>query len=166
MRFRHSTAGGPDKVELQMTPMIDVVFQLLAFFMFSLKIASNEGDFNIKMPLAAPSSGLPDPESLPPLRLRLLANAEGGLAGLQLGETQLPNFAALHQSILELIGTDAGPASAAPQIEIELDFDYHLHYQHVIQAITAIAGYLDADGNIVKLVDRIKFAPPKPPPTS
>lgn len=41
------------KVELMMTPMIDIVFQLLIFFIMSFKIAAQEGDFNIKMPLAA-----------------------------------------------------------------------------------------------------------------
>ncbi len=34
-----------------MTPMIDVVFQLLIFFMLTLKIIAPEGDFNINMPL-------------------------------------------------------------------------------------------------------------------
>ena len=45
------------KVELQMTPMIDIVFQLLIFFIITFKIVAPEGDFNIKMPLAAPSAG-------------------------------------------------------------------------------------------------------------
>ena len=45
--------SGPAKVEQNMTPMIDIVFQLLTFFIMTLKIATQEGDFNIKMPLAA-----------------------------------------------------------------------------------------------------------------
>ncbi len=40
-----------EKIEPQMAPMIDVVFQLLIFFMLTLKITSPEGDFNINMPL-------------------------------------------------------------------------------------------------------------------
>ena len=45
---------GPEaKVEMQMTPMIDIVFQLLTFFIMSFKIVAAEGDFDIKMPLAA-----------------------------------------------------------------------------------------------------------------
>jgi biopolymer transport protein ExbD len=35
----------PNKVELNMTPMIDIVFQLLIFFIMSFKIAAQEGDF-------------------------------------------------------------------------------------------------------------------------
>jgi hypothetical protein len=34
-----------------MTPMIDVVFQLMSFFMCTLKIVAPEGDFDIRMPL-------------------------------------------------------------------------------------------------------------------
>ena len=41
------------KVPIDMTPMIDIVFQLLTFFVMTLKIATSEGDFNIKMPRAA-----------------------------------------------------------------------------------------------------------------
>ena len=58
MRIRHVSA--PQKIELQMTPMIDIVFQLLVFFVMTFKIAAMEGDFNIKMPAAAPSQGMPD----------------------------------------------------------------------------------------------------------
>ena len=32
--------------------MIDIVFQLLVFFLFTFRIATQEGDFNVKMPLA------------------------------------------------------------------------------------------------------------------
>ena len=46
-----------EKIEIQMTPMIDIVFQLLVFFIMTFKVVSMEGDFNIKMPLAAPSEG-------------------------------------------------------------------------------------------------------------
>ena len=52
MKIRHTGSALPDKIELNMTPMIDVVFQLLSFFMFTLKIAQVEGNFNIKMPAA------------------------------------------------------------------------------------------------------------------
>ncbi len=47
----------PEKIELQMTPMIDIVFQLLIFFIMTFKIVEVEGDFNIKMPASAPTAG-------------------------------------------------------------------------------------------------------------
>ena len=62
-----------DGVKIDMTPMIDVVFQLLAFFLMTFKVAAQEGDFNVKMPLAAPRQGVPDPTQVPPLKIRLTA---------------------------------------------------------------------------------------------
>ena len=44
IRNRHPTA---DRIVSQMTPMIDVVFQLLIFFMLTLKIIEPEGNFDI-----------------------------------------------------------------------------------------------------------------------
>ena len=45
--------------------------------------------------------------------------------------------------------------------EVELDCDYDLRYEHVISAITAVSGFVDDGGNVVKLVEKIKFAPPR-----
>ncbi len=39
------------RVDIQMTPMIDVVFQLLTFFLMSFRVAAAEGDFNLLLPL-------------------------------------------------------------------------------------------------------------------
>ncbi len=166
MRIRHTTSSGQNKVELQMTPMIDIVFQLIAFFVMSLKIVSVEGDFNIKMPQAALAAGQAD-AILPPIQVRLTASPEGQLASLQLGQRPLPSFAALNQEIRNLVGNQTGPGSLAESAEVEIDCDYNLHYAHVIDAISAVSGFMsqDAQGQakIVKLIEKIKFAPPRKP---
>ena len=59
MKIRN-TDGKGEKIELQMTPMIDIVFQLLVFFIMTFKIVAMEGDFNIRMPAAAPQAAPPD----------------------------------------------------------------------------------------------------------
>ena len=59
MRFREHHVGPEEKIELQMTPMIDIVFQLLVFFIMTFKIVAQEGDFNVKMPLASANAGVP-----------------------------------------------------------------------------------------------------------
>jgi Biopolymer transport protein len=48
-----------DKIDINMTPMIDIVFQLLAFFIMTLKIVQPEGDFDVRMPLEPPLPRLP-----------------------------------------------------------------------------------------------------------
>jgi biopolymer transport protein ExbD len=160
MRIRPRTQrdGG---VELQMTPMIDIVFQLLVFFVMTFKIAAPEGDFNIRMPLVAPSEGIPEPEALPPITIRLSALSDGRLAGIQFGNRQLKNFLELRERIIEVLGPDPGP-SVIESTEVELDCDYHLRYEYVVEAITAVSGYVDEKtGQVIKLVEKIKFAPPR-----
>jgi biopolymer transport protein ExbD len=144
-----------------MTPMIDVVFQLLTFFLFSFRIASVEGDFNIKMPLAGP--GRPSVESPQlPINVRLKASADGSLAGIQLGDKRVGSFKDLQKEILSIVGNPAGPSSAAADAEVELNCDYNLKYKYVVDAITAVSGYLNPeDRSIVRLIQKIKFSPPK-----
>jgi hypothetical protein len=58
------------------------------------------------------------------------------------------------------VGDDAGPGSIAESTEVELDCDYTLHFKHVIDAITAVSGTV-RNGQIIKLIDKIKFSPPR-----
>ncbi|MEX2112275.1 MAG: biopolymer transporter ExbD, partial [Pirellulales bacterium] len=146
---------------LNLTPMIDIVFLLIIFFLFSFKIVAVEGDFNIRMPAAGAGAAPLEPQL--PIKVRLTADAEGNLSGIQMADRPLANFAALHEQVMSIVGNDAGPNAAAENTEAELNCDYNLKYQYVINAITAISGYVTPDGHIVKLIQKIKFAPPKKP---
>ena len=156
MKIRNYDKVG-EKIALQMTPMIDIVFQLLVFFIMTFKIVSQEGDFNIKMPLTSVAHGAPD-VSLPPLKVRLRANESGELTGILLHDQPLESFDQLHQEILGLLGDDT---STAEDAEVEFKCDFDLNYEHVIRAITAVSGYIGRDGSIIKLVEKIRFAPPE-----
>ena len=158
VHLKHSVL--PDKIPIDMTPMIDVVFQLLTFFCMTLRIASAEGDFNIKMPLAAPRAGMPDPNQLPPMKVRLRADDAGNLIELSLNDrvfSGADRFGQLHAQIAALVGEGSLAASA----EVELDCDFGLKYEHVIEAITAISGTVTPDGRVVKLVEKIRFSSPR-----
>ena len=162
MKVRHAGGNKDETVEIQMTPMIDIVFQLLIFFIMTFKIVAMEGDFNIKMPLAAPSEGLPDEDKLPPMKVRLRASGSGQLAQISLNDNNFgTNFESLHNYIISIIGDERGPGSVQETAEVELDCDYNLKYESVIQAITSVSGFVDENGDIVKLVEKIKFAPPR-----
>ena len=166
MRIRHTTSSGQDKIELQMTPMIDIVFQLLVFFVMTFKIVSLEGDFNVKMPLASESQEMPDDiPPLPPIRVRLVASPDGDIAGIRMGERPLASFDELHLAIRGIVGDAGGPTAGAEGFEVELDCDYDLHYENVIRAVTAVSGYVSGD-TIVRLIERIKFAPPRGEPAA
>jgi biopolymer transport protein ExbD len=63
MKIRHSGSGAPDKVEQNMTPMIDVVFQLMIFFLVATKLDEAEREFPVALPTASeakPFTSKPD----------------------------------------------------------------------------------------------------------
>ena len=55
----------------------------------------------------------------------------------------------------------AGQPEFRDDLEIELDCDPQLHYRHAMEAITAVTGYLNSNDQIVKMVEKVKFAPAK-----
>jgi biopolymer transport protein ExbD len=157
MRIRKTKHG--DDVILQMTPMIDIVFQLMVFFVFTFKIALPEGDFSIRMP-SAQRSTVSTPSESPLLKVRLRANAEGQLAGVQLGDVTIDGNAPFYQlqsKIRGLIGDAAGPGPSDQ--EVEIDADFNLKYRYAMNAITAVTGYIDDNGEQHKLVERVRFSP-------
>jgi biopolymer transport protein ExbD len=159
MKFRkHGSL--PDKIELQMTPMIDIVFNLLVFFIMTFRIAGQEGDFHVKMPLSITSSN-PDSSVVPPMQIRLRAGPDGDLAGIALNDIAIGTMEGLRIKILDILGDQRGPGSVQAAAEVELDCDYGLRYEHTMEAITAVSGYMDESGNVVKLVEKIRFAPPR-----
>ena len=152
------------KAEMQMTPMIDIVFQLLTFFLFTFRIGGAEGDFNIKMPLGA-ASGLPDDiNKLPPMKIRLQADpTTGRLARITLNDKSFgTDFDSLRNYIIGVVGDAQGPGSIRESAEVELDCDYNLRYEYVIYAVTAVSGYVSPDGQIVRLIEKLRFSPPRP----
>jgi biopolymer transport protein ExbD len=155
-------SGLPDKIVLPMTPMIDIIFQMLIFFLFTFKIVTQEGDFNVKMPVGM-AAGSPQEPGLPPIRIRLAAHPDGSIASIKMGDRGVSTFADLHNQIIGYVGTQGGPGSLAESTEVELDCDYDLRYEYVIAAITAVSGYVDPNNKIVKLIEKIKFSPPKKP---
>lgn len=163
MKSRSSSASIPP---IDMTPMIDVVFQLLIFFMLTLKIVTQEGNFDIHMPLGEAGAGAED-RTLPEIKVRLVADADGGLQMLQFGQRSLGNgdlaFERLNEEIIRLVGQPGTPL--ARETEVELDADYGLDYRFVIRAISAVSGRVDpVNREIVRYVDKVNFAPPRKPP--
>ncbi|GIX05192.1 MAG: biopolymer transporter ExbD [Planctomycetaceae bacterium] len=163
-RTRESQA--PSKVDVQMTPMIDIVFQLLIFFLLQLKIVSPEGNFNVNLPIGAPSPTQTEELNLPALKVGLRSDAAGNLTQITFGQINLGTgdaaFERLNQEILRVIQQPGSPF--AKEIEVEIDADYELQYRYVIRAISKCMGRYDPQTKqIVRYVEKIKFAPPRQP---
>ena len=175
MKFRHKGSSGNDKIELQMTPMIDIVFQLLVFFIMTFQVVDTEGDFSIRMPLSAPTQQIDEP---PTTTIKVIMKAdgeEGDLSSLRVkaegktlemnGSTAKEKYRALFNEVLKQTGdVGQGPQESAKMTEVEFDCDDELKYIYVVKAIEAVSGYNLGHGNnkrTVKLIEKIKFAAPK-----
>ena len=111
MKIRHTEHR--EQLALQMTPMIDIVFQLMVFFVFTFKIALPEGDFNVRMPAEAGMSA--EPSETPLIKVRLRAGADRELAGVQLGDVAITGdnpFGELQPRIRGMVDDSAGPGSS------------------------------------------------------
>lgn len=161
MKIRNRNAAN-EKIEMQMSSMIDVVFQLLIFFMLTLKIVEAEGDFDINMPLGKPETASQIDADLPIMEVRMIAAANGDLADLRFNRQSLgagpQAFDLLNQKIGEAIRrlNAAGPSNVEKQ-EVEIDPDYNLDYRFIIEAISRCSGRLQ-DGTVIPYIRRIKFA--------
>ena len=149
-----------DKVAVDMTPMIDVVFQLMSFFMCTLKVVAPEGDFDIRMPLGVAAAAAPDDQQVPPIRVKMTAGPSGELGTMTMNGSEVADFDDLRKKVVGIVGTNTGPNSLAEKTEVELDCEYGLDYVNVVRAITAVSGQVK-DGQIVELIKKIKFSPLK-----
>jgi biopolymer transport protein ExbD len=101
------------------------------------------------------------PSETPILKVRLRAGENRELSALELGDVQITGdnpFFALQTRIRSMVDDSAGPGSADQEVEIEAD--YALKYRYVMNAMTAITGYVDpATGERHKLIEKVRFAP-------
>ena len=136
-----------EKPKINMTPMIDVVFLLLIFFVLTFKFIMPEGDFNVRMSPMGQAHATPlDTDSV---QIRLTANDNGSLSAIQLNGEIMENFDMLRQRVSAISLT-------MPDLEVELFPDEHLRYEYVIRTITAVSGEI-RDGQIRNNSVKIKF---------
>ena len=162
MKLR-SSGREAEKIEPQMAPMIDVVFKLLIFFMLTLNIVEPEGDFNVNMPITDSNAPAEEPVLKTDIKVRLVANEDGSLNTIRVGQNNLGNgpnvFTGLNHEILKIIGRPGSPITK--DMEVELESDYNLHYEYTLKAVSACTGRLDPSGKrIIRYIEKIKFAPP------
>ncbi len=158
---RFGTGSGPSPVQLPLVSLLNVMFVLAIFFVLNLEVLAPPKNFNVNMPLRAPAAD--NAGSLSEIKVKLEADADGNLAQLVLGDKRLGRddraFERLNAEILKRIPR---PGAALPDsIEVEIDADYDLRYEHVLRAVSTCTGRQDAQGNAIRYVEKIKFAPPR-----
>ncbi len=150
------------ELKLNMTAMIDIVFQLLVFFIMTFKVVAMEGDFNIKMPLASDEESIDKPIA-EIIRITLAAGADGMIASIDADngfEGELFNDENMYIDLTAFVEKSIageGDPSSTDETEVEFDIDYNLKYTYTVKAIEAVSGKVLADGTIKKLIEKIKF---------
>lgn len=163
--MRAHKARGAKKVELQMTSMIDVVFQLLVFFIMTFNVVEAEGDFAIQLP-GGPSQDEISCHMPIKLRLHMTADARGQLDTMTFNNTVMNKsrpFDDLHQRVVDFLTKDGRPPEFRDEVEVVLKCDEQLHYDNVIQAITAVSGdrqFVDGQDVTTPLIEKVRFARP------
>ncbi len=168
MKVRNIDRCDEDKIELQMTAMIDIVFLLLVFFIMTFKIVAPEGDFNIKMPR---ETTVPPQQDDPPIpiTIALKADANGTLTQAVIGgrvidgNTNEKLFGNMRALVRNQVGDVGGPGASSSEAEVEFDCDYNLKFKFVIDAITAVSGYVREDGTVIKIIEKIRFSKSRKP---
>ena len=106
-------SDGPAKTDIDMTPMIDVTFQLITFFIFTLNFSNAVQDDRVQLPL----SQLAKPAESPaddPITLQLWPDKDGMTKVIYNGEAiRLPDISGfLEQEKRVLIDAGKDPSAA------------------------------------------------------
>lgn len=162
MRIRGTNKLG-DGIKLDMTSMIDIVFQLLAYFIMTFKVTSMEGDFSVNMPLAADSAQQIMETLDKTIVVHLTRAADGNVGPIDV------DFGSDHQSFADalrfqrlrdyvktLVHQPGDPAGAS-EFEVEFDIDRDLAYDFTIRAVEAVSGEPLGGGRIATLIEKIRF---------
>ena len=155
-----------EDLKVNMTAMIDIVFQLLIFFILTFKVSALEGDFEIKMPLASSNPSSMDDILPTVIRVGLTAGVNRALATIEIDDgqqamtfTQTDMFQQLTNYVEAAVAREGDPSTAS-EVEVEFDIDETLRYRFTVDAIEAVSGRVLPDGTVKKLVSKIKFTPP------
>lgn len=134
--------GEVEELGLQLTPMIDVIFQLLIFFMVNIKFRTLEGLLKAFLPRADTAPPIDDPNKdqvfikiteNPPGTLMLLVNNQP--VG---GTTEKQKYKSLEQKLGVI------KASFPEMPPVIIDADARLPYKYVIYALN-VCGKLDLE---------------------
>jgi biopolymer transport protein ExbD len=144
------------EVEMQVTPMLDMAFQLLTFFILTYHPAPVEGQFTmnllpaapaIDMDASAPATGeqaaTDVPAALKTLTTNILSSSDGTIGRIVLGESEFENLGQLKARLKQIV---SDKTLLFDQAVIRVD--PMLSYAELMKVIDVFAG---PEVNITKL---------------
>jgi biopolymer transport protein ExbD len=145
------------EVEIMITPMLDMAFQLLTFFILTYQPAPVEGQFSMNLLPSAPAidinakqetsgeaKGRDDiPAALRTLTTLVYANNEGKIGRMMIGENEYPSLEQLEARLKEIVADKTLPFDQAV-----IQSDPALRYEELMKIINVFAG---PEVNLTKL---------------
>jgi biopolymer transport protein ExbD len=113
---RKSGGGGPSNTDIDMTPMIDMTFQLITFFMFVMNFSEAEQDDRIQLPLsqlAKPVEGAMES----PITLQLTNKGSVIYAGEMVAVGDIGSYLEREKTVM----LDAGKEPSAATVIVRAD---------------------------------------------
>lgn len=129
MMFKQRSEMHTDEV-FELTPMVDVVFILLSFFVISAQMYGNEHDVAMRYRTMTQTQGLAQGD-LPPAVVITLRNLEGHRVGITLGQREmLPgDYAAITQTLDQI---------NLPQLPVVVQAQGDVLIQEVTKTVDAV----------------------------
>jgi biopolymer transport protein ExbD len=137
------------EVEVQITPMLDMAFQLLSFFILTYHPAPVEGQFSMNLLPASPAIKMdaqappnpnakddPTPSPLRTITTQLRANPDGSLGLVTLEELEVTGMDALREKLKEILN----PANKVDFEQALIQADPNLKYEEVMKVIDIYSG--------------------------
>jgi biopolymer transport protein ExbD len=121
MSKRRKKSHGGEGVSINLTAMLDMAFQLLAFFVLTFKPAPIEGEVSLRMPppqavmaakVSSKIAGDSDEDALSGLTslvVSVLPNKSGGLGTMAIGEQPIGTLAGLDSQLRAVLTDQASP---------------------------------------------------------
>ena len=123
MRRSRSSSHGLALAELNITPLLDLVFVLLIIFMITTPLLEQQLPVDLPKSSKAASSNLPDPKSI--LTLTLSKDGSVMLASEKVSMDQLTNLLTQHKA-------------RDPELVVSMRADSSLPYETVFRALEAV----------------------------
>lgn len=121
------------KLELQIAPLIDVVFLLLIYFMVTARLIKKEGDISFKLPAEAP------PQDMPIIPVEVLIEITIDGAVMMDGIRYSPNDKNLDQLVRALAGRKKLAESQGAPFYVNLLPNRDALHERVIDVMDACA---------------------------
>lgn len=116
---------------LQMTPMIDIVFQLLIFFLVATKMRVPEGELEAFLP---PDQGRPSVSDIDPIQINLRFTAPKGEPAVLFGKTDAGQAMTMIELRDKLKGIGSDP-EMREKVPVIINADPSVPYKFVIQTL-------------------------------